>query len=177
MTATLPQTLPALFVERTLTGTFLINAGNSGCIPSILAYVSTTAQQSSSDPIIFHYAKGANNVVSQSKRLVTEPPLRSFAQRPLICPRSVQTAVTVAFGGIGGILASTVFREQDYPRYLPGSLNSSYSVAHSLIRAVRVRSLGDHRLSARHAICSSGDAITLPAIEQACAGWETQGAT
>ncbi|KAL0955861.1 hypothetical protein HGRIS_002063 [Hohenbuehelia grisea] len=63
-------------------GTFLTNAGCSGCIPGILAY-------------------GANNVVSQSKR-------------------SVQSAVTVAFGGIGGIVASTVFREKDFPKYRPG---------------------------------------------------------
>ncbi|KDQ28221.1 hypothetical protein PLEOSDRAFT_61618 [Pleurotus ostreatus PC15] len=63
-------------------GTFLVNAGSSGCIPGILAY-------------------GANNVVSQSKRVV-------------------QSAVTVAFGGIGGIIASTVFREVDRPKYVPG---------------------------------------------------------
>ncbi|KAL0578919.1 hypothetical protein V5O48_003067 [Marasmius crinis-equi] len=63
-------------------GTFLINAGSSGCIPSVLAY-------------------GANNVVSHSKR-------------------SVQSALTVAWGGIGGILASTVFREKDSPHYIPG---------------------------------------------------------
>ncbi|KAJ8076726.1 hypothetical protein PM082_001149 [Marasmius tenuissimus] len=46
-------------------------------------------------------AYGANNVVSQSKR-------------------AVQSAVTVAWGGIGGILASTVFREKDRPHYIPG---------------------------------------------------------
>ncbi|KAF8891797.1 major facilitator superfamily domain-containing protein [Infundibulicybe gibba] len=63
-------------------GTFLTNAGNSGCVPGILAYAS-------------------NNVVSQSKR-------------------SVQTALTVSLGGVGGIIASTVYREQDRPRYLPG---------------------------------------------------------
>lgn len=63
-------------------GTFLVNAGNSGTIPGILAYAS-------------------NNVVSQSKR-------------------SVQSAITISFGGIGGILASTVFREKDAPAYVPG---------------------------------------------------------
>ncbi|KAJ7169057.1 major facilitator superfamily domain-containing protein [Mycena crocata] len=63
-------------------GIFLLNAGSSGCIPSILAY-------------------SANNVVGSSKR-------------------SVSSALTVAFGGVGGIIASTVFREQDFPRYLPG---------------------------------------------------------
>ncbi|KAJ7668665.1 major facilitator superfamily domain-containing protein [Mycena polygramma] len=63
-------------------GIFLLNAGSSGCIPSILAY-------------------SANNVVGSSKR-------------------SVASALTVAFGGVGGIIASTVYREQDFPRYLPG---------------------------------------------------------
>ena len=27
---------------------------------------------------------------------------------------------TVSFGGVGGIVASTVFRELDYPHYTPG---------------------------------------------------------
>uniref|UniRef100_A0A0W0FVF7 Major facilitator superfamily (MFS) profile domain-containing protein n=1 Tax=Moniliophthora roreri TaxID=221103 RepID=A0A0W0FVF7_MONRR len=44
---------------------------------------------------------GANNVASQSKRAVV-------------------SALTVAWGGIGGILATTVFREKDRPKYLPG---------------------------------------------------------
>ncbi|ESK97356.1 high-affinity nicotinic acid transporter [Moniliophthora roreri MCA 2997] len=46
-------------------------------------------------------AYGANNVASQSKRAVV-------------------SALTVAWGGIGGILATTVFREKDRPKYLPG---------------------------------------------------------
>ncbi|KAF9031255.1 MFS general substrate transporter [Hymenopellis radicata] len=46
-------------------------------------------------------AYGANNVVSQSKR-------------------SVQSALTSGFAGIGGIIASTVFREKDFPKYVPG---------------------------------------------------------
>ncbi|KAG7086173.1 hypothetical protein E1B28_002132 [Marasmius oreades] len=46
-------------------------------------------------------AWGANNVVSHSKR-------------------SVQSAVTVAGSGVGGIIASTVFRQQDSPEYIPG---------------------------------------------------------
>ncbi|KAL0566734.1 hypothetical protein V5O48_015272, partial [Marasmius crinis-equi] len=45
-------------------------------------------------------AWGANNVLSHSKR-------------------SVQSAITVAGGGIGGVMASTVFREQDSPDYIP----------------------------------------------------------
>jgi len=32
----------------------------------------------------------------------------------------VTTAVTVGFGGVGGILATTIFRQVDAPRYLPG---------------------------------------------------------
>ncbi|KAG6861105.1 hypothetical protein C0995_003834 [Termitomyces sp. Mi166 len=63
-------------------GVFLLNAGNSGTIPGILAYAS-------------------NNVVSQSKR-------------------SIQSALTVSMGGIGGIIASTVYRAKDAPHYLPG---------------------------------------------------------
>ncbi|KAF5348638.1 hypothetical protein D9758_006747 [Tetrapyrgos nigripes] len=41
----------------------------------------------------------SNNVVSHSKRAVT-------------------TAVIISFGGIGGIIATTIFREQDYPSFL-----------------------------------------------------------
>ncbi|KAJ6593467.1 major facilitator superfamily domain-containing protein [Mycena capillaripes] len=70
------------FDRACLAGIFLLNAGSSGCIPSILAY-------------------SANNVVGSSKR-------------------SIASALTVAFGGVGGIIASTVYREQDFPRYLPG---------------------------------------------------------
>ncbi|KAL1959308.1 hypothetical protein VTO42DRAFT_2495 [Malbranchea cinnamomea] len=43
----------------------------------------------------------ANNIRSQSKR-------------------SVGSALQIGFGAIGGIVASTVFREQDAPRYIPG---------------------------------------------------------
>lgn len=46
-------------------------------------------------------AWSSNNVVSYSKR-------------------NVQSAVTVMLGGIGGILATTTFRVQDAPHYLPG---------------------------------------------------------
>ncbi|KAJ7783325.1 major facilitator superfamily domain-containing protein [Mycena metata] len=34
--------------------------------------------------------------------------------------RAVSTAVIVSAGGVGGIFATTVFREQDFPRYLNG---------------------------------------------------------
>lgn len=63
-------------------GIFLATAGSSGSIPGILAY-------------------SGNNIVSQSKRVVT-------------------TAVTTAFGGVGGVIATVVFRQQDYPKYIPG---------------------------------------------------------
>lgn len=59
----------------------------------------TNAGNSGTIPGILAYA--SNNVVSQSKR-------------------SVQTAVTVSLGGVGGIIATTTFRSQDAPRYLPG---------------------------------------------------------
>ncbi|KAK0494759.1 major facilitator superfamily domain-containing protein [Armillaria luteobubalina] len=50
-------------------------------------------------PGILAYA--SNNIVSHSKRAVT-------------------TAITVSFGGIGGIIATTIYRQQDFPRYIPG---------------------------------------------------------
>ena len=34
--------------------------------------------------------------------------------------RAVHSALVIGFGGIGGILASTVFRQVDFPKYLPG---------------------------------------------------------
>jgi len=46
-------------------------------------------------------AYNANNVVSHTKR-------------------SVSTATIIAFGGIGGIFATTAYRQQDFPRYLNG---------------------------------------------------------
>lgn len=34
--------------------------------------------------------------------------------------KSVSTAIIVSFGGIGGIFASLVFRQADFPEYRPG---------------------------------------------------------
>ncbi|KAF9263892.1 MFS general substrate transporter [Marasmius fiardii PR-910] len=59
----------------------------------------TLAGSLGSVPSILAYS--ANNVVGQSKRSVT-------------------TAVISSSRGVGGIIASTVFRQQDYPRYLNG---------------------------------------------------------
>ncbi|KAJ6499147.1 high-affinity nicotinic acid transporter [Mycena sanguinolenta] len=50
-------------------------------------------------PAILAYS--SNNLVSHSKR-------------------AVSTAVVISAGGVGGIFATTVFREQDFPRYLNG---------------------------------------------------------
>lgn len=38
----------------------------------------------------------------------------------------MQSAVTVMFGGIGGILATATFRVQDAPRYIPGLVFSLF---------------------------------------------------
>lgn len=80
------------------TGIFLANAGSAGCIPGILAYVGFDFLQS-----VLHIdgAKSSNNITSHTKR-------------------AVSTAMVVSFGGIGGIFATTVFRQADLPRYLPG---------------------------------------------------------
>jgi len=45
--------------------------------------------------------QSSNNIVSQTKRAVT-------------------TAIIVAFGGVGGIFASLVYRQADFPTYRPG---------------------------------------------------------
>ncbi|KAJ3498476.1 hypothetical protein NLJ89_g10215 [Agrocybe chaxingu] len=45
--------------------------------------------------------QNANNITSHTKR-------------------SVSSAVVVAAGGIGGIFATTVYRQKDFPKYLPG---------------------------------------------------------
>ncbi|KAF4622911.1 hypothetical protein D9613_001495 [Agrocybe pediades] len=50
-------------------------------------------------PAVLAYS--ANNITSHTKR-------------------SVQTATIIAAGGVGGIMASTVFRQRDFPRYLNG---------------------------------------------------------
>ncbi|KAF6751159.1 major facilitator superfamily domain-containing protein [Ephemerocybe angulata] len=34
--------------------------------------------------------------------------------------RAVSTATIIAMGGVGGIFATTVYRQEDYPRYIPG---------------------------------------------------------
>lgn len=47
------------------------------------------------------FLQSSNNIVSQTKR-------------------AVSTAITVMFGGLGGIIASLVFRQVDSPRYRPG---------------------------------------------------------
>ncbi|TFK29439.1 MFS general substrate transporter [Coprinopsis marcescibilis] len=43
----------------------------------------------------------SNNITKQSKR-------------------AVSTAVIIAMGGVGGIFATTVYRQADYPKYIPG---------------------------------------------------------
>jgi predicted MFS family arabinose efflux permease len=51
-----------------------------------------------------------------------QPVALAFAQNNIVSTskRAVASALQVGFGAIGGIAASTVYREQDYPRYLPG---------------------------------------------------------
>jgi len=46
-------------------------------------------------------AYSSNNIVSHTKR-------------------AVSTAIIIAFGGIGGVIASVVYRQVDFPTYIPG---------------------------------------------------------
>ncbi|PPQ63040.1 hypothetical protein CVT24_005986 [Panaeolus cyanescens] len=82
-------------------GCFLINAGNSGSGPSILAY-------------------SVNNVVSHSKR-------------------SVVTALTISLSSIGGIIATTVFRAADFPRYVPGMYFLFHDVIWDVTLTITIR--------------------------------------
>ena len=66
------------------------------------AYVlSTSSGRPLANSLHHEHCQSANNVTSHSKRSVT-------------------TAVVVSCGGVGGIIASTVFRQQDAPHYIPG---------------------------------------------------------
>jgi hypothetical protein len=51
-----------------------------------------------------------------------QPAALAFAQNNIVgtSKRAVASALQIGFGAIGGIAASTVFRDQDEPRYLPG---------------------------------------------------------
>jgi MFS-type transporter involved in bile tolerance (Atg22 family) len=51
-----------------------------------------------------------------------QPAALAFAQNNIVktSKRAVASGLQVAFGAIGGIAASTVYRDQDAPRYLPG---------------------------------------------------------
>ncbi|TFL07157.1 major facilitator superfamily domain-containing protein [Pterulicium gracile] len=72
-----------------------------GQVPAVryLGIYLTTAGSAGCVPAILAYS--ANNVVSQTKR-------------------SVSTGLIISFGGSGGIFATMVFRQQDYPNYRPG---------------------------------------------------------
>ncbi|KAF9005279.1 MFS general substrate transporter [Hymenopellis radicata] len=59
----------------------------------------TIAGCQSNVPAVITYSQ--NNVLRHSKRSVT-------------------SALVIGFGGIGGIIASTVYRQVDFPRYIPG---------------------------------------------------------
>jgi len=51
-----------------------------------------------------------------------QPAALAFAQNNIVgtSKRAVGSALQIGFGAIGGIAASTVYRDQDAPRYLPG---------------------------------------------------------
>lgn len=51
-----------------------------------------------------------------------QPAALAFAQNNIVktSKRAVGSGLQVAFGALGGIAASTVYRDGDAPRYLPG---------------------------------------------------------
>lgn len=88
-------------------GSFLGVAGAAGNVPAILAYQS-------------------NNIRTNSKRAVgsaLQVGFGRFFPHPfeyLILRSQIFTNIIILAGSIGGILASTVYRNQDRPQYVPG---------------------------------------------------------
>lgn len=82
-------------------GVFLTTMGASGCVPGVLAYVSIFASSTRPIVLIASLMQHSNNITQHTKR-------------------AVSTAVIIAMGGVGGIFATLVFRQADYPSYIPG---------------------------------------------------------
>lgn len=94
-------------------GLFLINMGASGSIPGIIAYVG-----------IF-FQVGNLIYITQTERQQRNDPHQGTARPSTLLgslpnqtslQRAVSTGVIVAFGGVGGVFATTVYRQQDFPR-------------------------------------------------------------
>ncbi|KAL9712047.1 hypothetical protein Ac2012v2_005123 [Leucoagaricus gongylophorus] len=88
----------ALQTGLTLLGLFLMGFVNSASLRYFGIFMAN-AGSAGCIPGILAYS--ANNTISHSKR-------------------AVSTAMIVSFGGLGGIFATTVFRQIDFPRYLMG---------------------------------------------------------
>jgi len=82
----------------TIVGLFLVAYAKQGSVRYFGLFL-VNAGALGCIPAILAYA--ANNITSQSKR-------------------SVSSAIIIAWGGVGGIFATTVFREADNPTYIPG---------------------------------------------------------
>ncbi|KAF7296090.1 MFS domain-containing protein [Mycena kentingensis (nom. inval.)] len=82
-------------------GIFLSNAGSSGAVIGVLAYVSLGALRCPNASI--NAFKSSNNIVSHSKRAIV-------------------SSVVISAGGIGGLIASNIFTQASAPRYIPGIL-------------------------------------------------------
>lgn len=93
-----------LYLPVAFLGIFLAKAGSGGCVPGILAYVRAPVLLANSGAYRID-AQSSNNVVSHTKRGVT-------------------AAVVVSFSGLGGIVATTIFRQEDAPRYMLGIYTS-----------------------------------------------------
>jgi MFS family permease len=81
----------------------------------------------------------AGTFLATAGAVPNQPTVLAFAQNNITgtSKRAVLSAVQVAFGAIGGIAASTVYREQDAPKYLPG-----YALAWTRLMVVWVQRWG-----------------------------------
>lgn len=81
-----------------LTGCVIIGFAKNKDVRYFGSFLSIAGAQCNVPSVL---AYGTNNTVTYSKK-------------------AVASAIIIGMGGVGGIFASTVFRQVDYPRYLPG---------------------------------------------------------
>lgn len=76
-------------------------SGKYASNPCLCALSASLSPPISSTNLLVHKPQSANNIVGHSKR--------AFA-----------SAIVVGSGGVGGIMATTIFRQADAPKYIPG---------------------------------------------------------
>lgn len=97
-------------------GVFITLMGSAGNIPAILAFVSSTPGVGFDVVLTRHDRLATMSSVNRRKR--SPSPSCMHVATPAI--PSLTLSFSVGFGGLGGIIGSLVFRQQDAPNYVPG---------------------------------------------------------